>query len=62
MAYKCKPITAKASEASKPSPNKYMANLVSQVAGAYASKKFVDAAKGFGEGLDRVSKQMKNFE
>lgn len=55
MAYKCKPITAKAAEAAKPTPAKYMAQLVGDLKGMYQSKGFVDPAQGFGTGLERVA-------
>ena len=55
MAYKCKPITAKAAEATKPTPAKYMAGLVGDLKGMYQSKGFVDLAQGFGTGLERVA-------
>ena len=51
---KCKPITAKAAEATKPSPNKYQAALVNDLKGMYKSKGFVDVAQGFGVGLQRA--------
>lgn len=55
MAYKCKPITAKAAEATKPTPAKYMASLVGDLKGMYQSKGYVDPAQGFGTGLERVA-------
>lgn len=55
MAYKCKPITAKASQAANPAPLKYMAGLVNDLKGMYQSKGFVDIAQGFGTGLERVN-------
>ena len=58
---KCKPITAKAAEATKVSPNKYMAGLVSDLKGAYKSKGFVDVAKGFGAGVQRVHSMSEGF-
>lgn len=51
---KCKPITAKAAEATKPSPNKYQGALVNDLKGMYKSKGFVDVAQGFGTGLQRA--------
>jgi hypothetical protein len=54
MAYKCKPITSKAKEASKPSPNKYMANLVGDLKGMYQSKGYIDPAQAIGVGLERA--------
>lgn len=51
---KCKPITAKAAQATKPSPNKYIGGLVNDLKGMYKSKGYVDAAQGFGTGLQRA--------
>ena len=62
MAYKCKPITAKAAESAKPTPAKYMANLVGDLKGMYASKGFVDVAQGFGTGLERVAALKDKFK
>lgn len=62
MAYKCKPITSKASESAQPSVAKYMANLVNDLKGMYGSKRYIDPAESMGKGFDRVSKLMKNFE
>lgn len=58
---KCKPITAKAAEATKASPNKYMAGLVGDLKGMYKSKGFVDVAQGFGTGVQRVHAMSKGF-
>jgi hypothetical protein len=51
---KCKPITAKAAQATKASPNKYQAALVNDLKRMYKSKGFVDVAQGFGTGLQRA--------
>jgi len=51
---KCKPITAKAAQSAKPSPNKYQAALVNDLKAMYKSKGFVDVAQGFGTGLQRA--------
>ena len=61
MAYKCKPITSKASESAKQSMAKYMANLVNDLKGMYASKRYIDPAESMGKGFDRVSKLMGDF-
>ena len=62
MAYKCKTITAKAAEATKPAPTKYMANLVSDLKGMYQSKGYVDPAQGFGTGLERVAALKEKYD
>lgn len=62
MAYKCKPITSKAKESAKPTPAKYMAQLVGDLKGMYKSKGFVDPAQGFGVGLERVASISEKYD
>jgi len=58
---KCKPITAKAAETTKASPNKYMGALVNDLKGMYKSKGYVDSAGAFGAGVARVSSMSDAF-
>lgn len=58
---KCKPITAKAAETTKASPNKYMGALVNDLKGMYKSKGYVDSAGAFGAGVARVASMSDAF-
>lgn len=64
---KAKPITAKASGSvcknmEQASMAKYMASLVGDLKGMYASKKYIDPGKEFKKGLDDAKENSDDFD